>query len=188
MYFMYQDREELEDDLYREDEGDSERSEDNSELEFRLYSQLHYSSNAGVVEETGHEEGEQDSEHLEKPEQIVNVDREQDETGKSRPLSPDLSKLLQHKKKDKKKDKKPDKQKKGKSNPKVQRSLTSLIEEVIVIDSGPDVISISEDDTSDDTADDTAAADDEDGVCALKGRRLRRLQTSTPAPQVESKV
>lgn len=176
---MYQDWEELEDDLYREDEGDSEGSEDNSELEFRLYSQLHYSSNAGAVEETGDEEGEQDSEHLEKPEQIVNVDREQDNTGKSRPLSPDLSKLLQHKKKDKK----PDKQKKGKSNPKVQRSLTSLMEEVIVIDSGPDVISISEDDSADDTA-----AADEDGVCALKGRSLRRLQTSTPALQVESKV
>lgn len=171
---MYQDWEELEDDLYREDEGDSEGSEDNSELEFRLYSQLHYSSNAGAVEETGDEEGEQDSEHLEKPEQIVNVDREQDKTGKSRPLSPDLSKLPQHKKKDKK----PDKQKKGKSNPQVQRSLTSLMEEVIVIDSGPDVISISEDDSADDTA-----AADEDGVCALKGRSLRRLQTSTPALQ-----
>uniref|UniRef100_A0A3B5QM15 Zinc finger CCHC domain-containing protein 7 n=1 Tax=Xiphophorus maculatus TaxID=8083 RepID=A0A3B5QM15_XIPMA len=50
MYSAYQDREELEDNLYQED-GDSDVSEANSELEFHLYSQLHYSSNAGELDE-----------------------------------------------------------------------------------------------------------------------------------------
>uniref|UniRef100_A0A3B3UZD2 Zinc finger CCHC domain-containing protein 7 n=1 Tax=Poecilia latipinna TaxID=48699 RepID=A0A3B3UZD2_9TELE len=50
MYSAYQDREELEDNLYQED-GDSDESEANSELEFHLYSQLHYSSNAGELDE-----------------------------------------------------------------------------------------------------------------------------------------
>uniref|UniRef100_A0A3Q2EFW6 Zinc finger CCHC domain-containing protein 7 n=1 Tax=Cyprinodon variegatus TaxID=28743 RepID=A0A3Q2EFW6_CYPVA len=48
MYSAYQDREELEDELYQEDSG---LSEADSELEFHLYSQLHYSSNAGEIEE-----------------------------------------------------------------------------------------------------------------------------------------
>ncbi|XP_063740335.1 zinc finger CCHC domain-containing protein 7 [Eleginops maclovinus] len=167
MYCMYQDRKELEDDLYLEDEGDSEGSEANSELEFRLYSQLHYSSNAGVVEETGEEAEEMDSERLVEPEKTVDVDGEQEKTGKSRPPSPDLPKKF------KKKCKTPDKQQKGQINPNVPRSSTSFLEEVIVIDSGPDVISISEGDT----------ADDDEGVCALKGQSLNRLQTSTPAQQ-----
>uniref|UniRef100_A0A3B3WTQ4 Zinc finger CCHC domain-containing protein 7 n=1 Tax=Poecilia mexicana TaxID=48701 RepID=A0A3B3WTQ4_9TELE len=50
MYSAYQDREELEDNLYQED-GDSDESEANSELEFHLYSQLHYSSNSGELDE-----------------------------------------------------------------------------------------------------------------------------------------
>ncbi|XP_044046079.1 zinc finger CCHC domain-containing protein 7 [Siniperca chuatsi] len=172
MYCMYQDREALEDDLYRDDEGDSEGSEANSELEFRLYSQLHYSSNAGEMEEQedGGEKAEgQDSQQLEVTE-TADADGVQEHTGESRPPSPNLSKLLQHLKK---KREKHDKQKKGKNNPKGQRSSSSLFEEVIVIDSSPDVISISEDDT----------ADDDEGVCALKGQGLQRLQTSTPAQQ-----
>lgn len=185
MYCAYQDREAFEDDLYQEDEGDSEGSEVNSELEFRLYSQLHYSANAAEVEEQedGGEKTEgQDSQQFELPEKTADVDGEQEQTGESRPPSPDLSKLLQQLKKKKKEEKldkqkngeKLGKQKKGKGNTKGQRSSSSLFEEVIVIDSSPDVISISEDDT----------ADDDEGVCALKGRGL---QTSTPAQQVESK-
>uniref|UniRef100_A0A8D0AN69 Zinc finger CCHC domain-containing protein 7 n=1 Tax=Sander lucioperca TaxID=283035 RepID=A0A8D0AN69_SANLU len=179
MYCTYQDRKELEDDLYQEDEGDSEGSEANSELEFHLYSQLHYSSNAGVLEEQEDRGGEkaegQNSQQLEVPEKTVDVDGEQEQTGQSRPSSPDLSELLQHLKN--KKGEKSDKQKKGRSDPKGQRSSSSFFEEVIVIDSSPDVISISDDDTT----------DDDKGVCALKGRGLNQRQTSTPAQQVESK-
>ena len=185
MYCAYQDREAFEDDLYQEDEGDSEGSEVNSELEFRLYSQLHYSSNPGELEEQedGGEKTEgQDSQQRVRPEKTEGGDGEQGQTGESRPPSPDVSKLLQQlkKKKEEKLDKQKNgeklgKQKKGKSNAKGQRSSSSsLFEEVIVIDSSPDVISISEDDT----------ANDDEGVCALKGRGL---QTSTPAQQVESK-
>ncbi|XP_059194148.1 zinc finger CCHC domain-containing protein 7 [Centropristis striata] len=184
MYCAYQNREELEDELYQEDEGDTEGSEVNSELEFRLYSQLHYSSNAEGLEDRGEEAEGQDSQLLEAP------DGEQEQTGESRPPSPDLSKLLQHleekqkKKKEQKLDnqkkkEKIDKQKKGKINSKNQRASSSFFEEVIVIDSGTDVISISEDDT--------AADDDEDGVCNSKGRGTQRQQTSTPAPQGSQK-
>ncbi len=177
MYCTYQDRAELEDDLYQEDDGDSEGSEANSELEFRLYSQLHYSSNAGELEEqedNGERAEGQDSRQLEVTEKTAEVNGEQEHTGESRPSSPNTSTLRRH---PKKKGEKSDKQKKGKSHPKGQRSSSSHFEEVIVIDSSPDVISISEDDTS----------DDDDGVCALKGQGLHRLQTSTPAQQVKSK-
>ncbi|XP_070684326.1 zinc finger CCHC domain-containing protein 7 [Pempheris klunzingeri] len=172
MYCVYQDREELEDELYQEDGGNSDSSEANSELEFHLYSQLHYSSNAGDVEEQtgeGREAENQDGQQLKVPEI---TDAEAD--GESRPPSPRISKSLQHAKK---KAEACDKQKKGKSIPKGQRSSSSLFEEVIVIDSSPDVISISEDDST----------DDDEGVCALKGQRLQRMQTSTPAQQVTQK-
>ncbi|XP_042340947.1 zinc finger CCHC domain-containing protein 7 [Plectropomus leopardus] len=177
MYCAYQEREELEDDLYQEDEEDSEGSEVNSELEFRLYSQLHYSSNAEAIEEQ-EERGEKaegpDSRQQEVPENTADVNEEQEQTGESRPPSPDLSKVLQQpKKKKKKEEEKLAKQKKVKKNPKAQRSSASVFEEVIVIDSSPDVISISEDDSP----------DDEEGVCALKAGGLQRLQTSTPAQQ-----
>lgn len=181
MYCTYQDREELEDDIYQDDSEDPEGSEANSELEFHLYSQLHYSSNVGEMEEqedAGEEVKGQDSQQLEVAEKTADADREQENTGESRPVSPSLSQLLQHLKKKKKKEEKRDKQEKGKSNPKVRISSSSLYEEVIVIDSSPDVISISEDDTAD---------DDDEGVCALKGKGFQRLQTSTPAQQVESK-
>ncbi|XP_040002905.1 zinc finger CCHC domain-containing protein 7 [Xiphias gladius] len=175
MYCSYQDREELEDDLYQEDDGESEGSEANSELEFRLYSQLHYSSNAGETEEQesrGRGEG-QDSQQLEVTEKTSDAEGELEHTGEGGPPSPNISKLRHQMKK--KKGDEPEKQKKGKSDPKGQRS-SSLFEEVIVIDSSPDVISISEDDSADD-----------EGVCALKGKGLHRLQTSTPAQQGDRK-
>ncbi|KAM8880299.1 zinc finger CCHC domain-containing protein 7 isoform 1-T2 [Spinachia spinachia] len=173
MYGADQYREELEDDLYREDEGDSDGSEANSELEFHLYSQLHYSSNAGVLEEQDDRvetEG-QDSQQHEAPEKTVNVDGD----GDCRPPSPDLNNLLEYLRKKKKQDKL-NKLKTG--NPKGQKSFSAFIEEVIVIDSSPDVISISEN-CDDDYCD--------EGVCASKGRSLRRLQTSTPAQQGRQK-
>lgn len=169
---MYQDRGELEDDLYREDEADSDGSEVNSELEFHLYSQLHYSSNAGNIEEQENEGEEAESQetlplHLtEKP-----SEGEREHTAESRPQSPHASDLERHLKKKKTK-KKRDEQKKRKDIPKSQ-GASSLFEEVIVIDSSPEVISISEGDT----------ADDSEGVCALKGRSARPLLSSTPAGQ-----
>lgn len=176
MNHMYQDREELEDDLYQEDEGDSEGSEANSELEFHLYSQLHYSSNAGQMEEqdSGEEAEGKDGQQVKVTEETADVDGEQEHTGESRPPSPHISKLRQQLKK--KKEEKHDKKKKGKINPQCQKS-SYISEEVIVIDSSPDVISISEGDT----------ADDDEGVCALKGRGFQQLQTSTPAQKVKSK-
>lgn len=177
MYCAYQDREKLEDDLYREDDGDSEGSEVNSELEFHLYSQLHYSSNAGEVEEQVERQEEVGScggQQLEVNEKAADLDEEQEQSGESRPPSPNIKKLKQHLKK--KNGDNRSTAKKGKSNPKGQKS-SFCFEEVIVIDSSPDVISISDGDTS----------NDDEGVCALKGRDSQRLQTSTPAQKVTSK-
>ncbi|XP_041641495.1 zinc finger CCHC domain-containing protein 7 [Cheilinus undulatus] len=167
MYCSYQGREELEDDLYQEDDADSEESEVNSELEFHLYSQLHYSSNAGNMEEQ-----EERGEEAEGQDRMKAADREQEPNGGSRPQSPDVSKIQQHLKQKKKKKESQQKQMKQNSNPK---SSSSFFEEVIVIDSSPDVISISEGDTAD------------EGVCALKSQGVRRLQTSTPAGQGSQK-
>ncbi|KAM9856986.1 LOW QUALITY PROTEIN: zinc finger CCHC domain-containing protein 7, partial [Aulostomus maculatus] len=120
----YQDRQELEDDLYHVDEGGTPGSEENSELEFRLYSQLHYSANADEPEEQ--EDGEE-TEHGGQTQQLEVTFR--------------------------------------------------FFEEVIVIDSSPEVI-LSEDDT----------ADDDKGVCAVKGQSSYQLQTSTPAQQAKRKA
>ncbi|XP_076585777.1 zinc finger CCHC domain-containing protein 7 [Chaetodon auriga] len=177
MNHMYQDQEELEDDLYQEDEGDSEGSEANSELEFHLYSQLHYSSNAGQMEEQ--DSGEEAEGQDEVNEKTADVDGEQEHTGESRPPSPHVSKLRQQLKKTAEKR---DKQKKGKRNPQCQKS-SYVFEEVIVIDSSPDVISISGSDTADNDDDDDEDDDEDEGVCALKGRGLQQLQTSTPVQQ-----
>lgn len=171
------DLEGLEDDPYQEDEEDSEGSEVNSELEFQLYSQLHYSSNAAEVEEQveGGEQAESlASQQLKRTEKTADVDGEQEQTSESRPLSPKMSTLKQQ---PKKQNDKSDKGKKVKSSPAGQKS-SFVFEEVIVIDSGPDVISISDGDTS----------SDDQGVCALKGRGSQQLQTSTPAHQVEATV
>ncbi|XP_060921173.1 zinc finger CCHC domain-containing protein 7 isoform X2 [Labrus mixtus] len=173
MYCAYQDREELEDNLYQEDGADSEGSEVNSELEFHLYSQLHYSSNAGVTEEKGEEGEGQESQQPEPEVMEKTADGGKEQTGEERPQSPDLSKIEQYLKKKKKK--KGEKEKKGKSNPKGLKSKTRF-EQVIVIDSGPDVISISDGETTDED-------DDEEGVCSSKGQGLGRPQTSTPAAQ-----
>lgn len=171
MYCTYQDREGLEDDLYQKDEGDSAGSEADSELEFRLYSQLHYSSNAGEMEVP---EGRGDQ--AEMTEMTADVNEELEYTGEGGPPSPSLSKLQQHLKKETKGNKlNKEKKKKKKSDPKSQKLSSSLFEEVVVIDSSPDVISISEDDTADD-----------EGVCTLKGKGFQHLQTSTPAQQVEN--
>uniref|UniRef100_A0A3B4VJI6 Zinc finger CCHC domain-containing protein 7 n=1 Tax=Seriola dumerili TaxID=41447 RepID=A0A3B4VJI6_SERDU len=94
MYCTYQDREELEDDLYHEDDRDSEGSEANSELEFRLYSQLHYSSNAGEMEEqegTGEKAEGQDSRQPEVTEKTADANGELEHTGESGPPSPNIS-------------------------------------------------------------------------------------------------
>lgn len=180
MYCSYQDREELEDDLYQEGDGDSDESEANSELEFHLYSQLHYSSNAGDTgEQVDREEDAacRENQQPEVPVKSADVDRERKHNGESTPSSLEISKLLQNLKKEERRETEERRGKKRKSTPKDQRSSSSFFEEVIVIDSSPNVISI-----SDDTAD-----DDEEGVCALKGQSSQRVQTSTPAREVMNK-
>lgn len=175
MYSVYQDRERLEDDLYQEEEEDSDGSEANSEVEFHLYSQLHYSSNLGELEE---QEGEEEQNHEREDtwqNRVTDGDRGLEEKTGIKALTPTNGSLQQHlKQKKKKKKEKKDKPKK-KSDSKGQRLPSSLFEEVIVIDSGPDIISISDDDS----------AEGDEGICALKGRGM---QTSTPAQQVEQKV
>ncbi|KAM9819546.1 zinc finger CCHC domain-containing protein 7 [Syngnathus typhle] len=168
MYCSYQDRQVLEDDLYRGDGAESEASEAISELEFHLYSQLHYSSNTLELED-GEDEPSQKIDAADKTtETTVNVEVKT----KTRPASSSPGKLQQQ---CNNKFEKQVKKKKEKSVPKVQRPLPKF-EEVIVIDSSSDIITISESYSSDDDDDND---DDDKGVCALKGGRVRRTLTST---------
>lgn len=176
MYSAYQDREELEDNLYQED-GDSDVSEANSELEFHLYSQLHYFSNAGELDEPepGAEENinRQESQEGGALEKTTDKDTKLRCTKQSNPTSSTDGHL---------KTKKDAKKKKSKIEPKIPKLLSSRFEEVIVIDSSPGVISISDDDSDD---------EDDASVCALKALKVKgsqTLQTSTPALQVEEIV
>ncbi|XP_017262570.1 zinc finger CCHC domain-containing protein 7 [Kryptolebias marmoratus] len=170
MYSAYQARKDLEDDLYHD--GDSEVSEVNSELEFHLYSQLHYSSNAAEIEELGDDE-EKENDRLGLGNQQHEV-LEMTEDGDSKLSSSQNDGLRQNKRKKVEKQKK----KKKKTDSKGQKLLSSSVfEEVIVIDSSPDVISISEDETS----------GDDEGICAVKGRGSSKLLTSTPAQQENQK-
>lgn len=168
MYYHDQVQED-EDDLYIEDEGDSDGSEVNSELEFHLYSQLHY-SNLGDEEVEVGEDGREDGPQQEVTGKVPVDDGGQRSTRDNQPSLPEIRQPLpsQARKREKSKD-----EKKRKIPPGGWKPL-SLLEEVIVIDSGPDIISISDSDTSDDDV----------GVCASKGQRALRPQTSTPAPQV----
>ncbi|XP_035992820.1 zinc finger CCHC domain-containing protein 7 [Fundulus heteroclitus] len=172
MYSGYHDREELEDDLYQEDDA-SEASDANSELEFHLYSQLHYSSNAGeMVELEAGEEEDLDtweSQQADVLEKTTDGDPEQKSTKQSKPTSSN----------DHLNTKKVTKKKKGKIKVKGQKLSSSHFEEVIVIPSSPGIISISDNDS--------ANYDDNVGVCALKGQRSRLRQTSTPAQQLSQK-
>ncbi|XP_068607296.1 zinc finger CCHC domain-containing protein 7 [Brachionichthys hirsutus] len=165
MYCTHRDREAFEDDLYKEDDGDSEDSEANSELDFHLYSQLHYSSNAGDMEEQlGRGEEVEEGRGSLQPEVTelgADVGGDQEDTDGSR------HQLQQR-------PEKPDIQKKRRVRvTKGQKSSALLFEEVIVIDSSTDVISISEGDSG----------DDDDGVCAFKGKGTQRCQTSAPPQQ-----
>lgn len=171
MYSAYHVGEDLEDDLYREDEGDSEASEVNSELEFHLYSQLHYSSNAGDVGElvdTVPEAEGRVPQKLETTSEPADGDKENEQREERRILSPDASNINLDKRERKKSSKK-----KTKTTPK-QRNFPFSFEEVIVINSSPEVISVSDDNTS----------SDETGVCALKSHVSQWRQTSTPSQQV----
>lgn len=162
MYSPYHVGEDLEDAVYQEDEGDSEASEINSELEFRLYSQLHYSSNAGdmgeLVDTVQEAEG-QVLQQLEATSEPADGDKENEEREERRVANNiDLNK------------------KEIKQFIKKKQNLTFSFEEVIVIDSSPEVISVSDDnDSSDDTS-----------VCNLKHHRSQQRQTSTPSQQVHA--
>ncbi|XP_029598782.1 zinc finger CCHC domain-containing protein 7 [Salmo trutta] len=185
MFAGYVDRAELEDELYGEESEGSEVED--SELEFRLYSQLHYSSNPGEKEEEeedrrlssshgenpGEEEEEEEdrrlsSSHGENPGEEEEEEEEEDGR-KAKRKQP--SKSRDHLKV-KQKTQQGMKQQRGlsKGDPRRQRSF----QEVIVIDSSQDDVITVSDNTEED-----------DGVCSAKGQRLKKgsLQASTPAPQ-----
>lgn len=165
MYSSYQCNEQLEDDLYRDD--DSEGSEPDSELEFHLYSQLHYSSNPGEVSEL-EDKGKEVNESIQD-------DQDMSDTGVLGELSENRSRthkteIVQIEKREKR-----TKTAKKKKQPKCEKPV---FEEVIVIDSSPDVITLSEENSS----------DEKEGVCALKGQRLLKTFTSTPAPEARKRT
>ncbi|XP_077426960.1 zinc finger CCHC domain-containing protein 7 [Vanacampus margaritifer] len=178
MYCSYQNRQALEDDLYRGDGEESEGSEAFSELEFHLYSQLHYPSNTGDLElPDGEDQPSQEIHAADKAaETAVNVKLE--DSTKTRPRSSKTVKLEQQ---CNNKSEKQVNQKKKKSGPKVQRPLPGF-EEIIVIDSDSEVITISESHSS--TYDD----DDDVGVCALKGGSVHRVKSSIPAVKVAAEM
>lgn len=164
MYCNDQDREEFEDELYRaEEEGDSEGSEVNSEVEFQLYSQLHYASDPRLVNgedivlEDG-DGGEEENKHSVSADAAQRKPTSRSKGGpqQRRKLKQDLLKTVNPQR--------------GKAEAKSLRSSWASMEEVIVIDSGTDIV-WSEDDT--------------EGVCTGKGQRWS-LPTSTPAQQVRS--
>ncbi|XP_042172202.1 zinc finger CCHC domain-containing protein 7 isoform X2 [Oncorhynchus tshawytscha] len=177
MFGGYADRAELEDELYAEESEGSEG--DDSELEFRLYSQLHYSSNPGEREEVEEEVGDRrlSSSHREKEEEDGSKAKRQQP-----PLSHDhgnrdlrqhlLGDTEQNQQKVKLKTQQGRKQQRGllKGDPRRQR----LLQEVIVIDSSQDDVITVSDNTEED-----------DGVCTLKGQRLKKgpPQASTPGQQ-----
>ncbi|XP_031670690.1 zinc finger CCHC domain-containing protein 7 [Oncorhynchus kisutch] len=194
MFGGYADRAELEDELYAEESEGSEG--DDSELEFRLYSQLHYSSNPGEVEEevgdrhlsSSHGEKEEVEEEVgDRRLSSSNGEKEEEEDGSKAkrqrpPLSHDhghrdlrqnlLGDAEQKQQKVKLKTQQARKQQRGlsKGDPRRQR----LFQEVIVIDSSQDDVITVSDNTEED-----------DGVCSLKGQRLKKgpLQASTPGQQ-----
>ncbi|CAN9510425.1 unnamed protein product [Ophioblennius macclurei] len=171
MDYGYQDRLDLEDDLYQEDQDDLEGSEVDSELEFHLYGQLHYSSNPRETEEQDDEGKEsQESHQNEADQRTEDANGEPDDLGVNEHPSSAHDLLQRHLKKIKNKKEKQEKRNKRKSN--LNGQISSCFEQVIVIDSSPDVISISED-----------SAEEDQGVCALKGHSTLKHQTSTPAQQ-----
>ncbi|XP_051940215.1 zinc finger CCHC domain-containing protein 7 isoform X1 [Hippocampus zosterae] len=170
MYCGSQDRQVLEDDLYQGDGDESETSEAISELEFHLYSQLHYSSNSGHLEvEDGEEQPSQEIDAVDKTTEMV-IDVDLENCAKNGPRSLKTVKLQEQCNKSETLVKR----KKKKSVPEVQRP-SPLFEDVIIIDSSPEVISISESLSS--------SSDDDYGVCALKGGSGLPLLTSTLVPK-----
>ncbi|CAF92413.1 unnamed protein product, partial [Tetraodon nigroviridis] len=132
--------------------------------------QLHYSSNAGEVAElvdAVEEAGSQGPQQPEVTSEAADGDEDNEEAEERRTLPSDTSNTNLNKKERKKSIKKKTKANLG------QQALPFPFEEVIVIDSSPEVISVSDDDSS---SDDT-------GVCGLKGQRSEWRQTSTPAQQ-----
>lgn len=175
MYCGSRDRQVLEDDLYQGDGDESETSEAISELEFHLYSQLHYSSNSGHLEaEDGDEQLCQEIDAVDKTTELA-VDVDLEKCAKNRPRSLKTVKPQEQRNKSETRVKR----KKGESVPEVQRP-SPLFEHIIIIDSGPEVISISESLSS--------SSDDDYGVCASKGVSGLPLLTSTLIPKVNAEL
>lgn len=169
MYSSYKDREELEDDLYREEDDNSEGSDADSELEFHLYSQLHYSSNAGEIDKQDKEKASESIQDNHNVTIDISADAGKlEQVAENRPPSRKANKLKGEKNETRTKSDKKKKKTKGQRS-----SSSSVFEEVIVIDSSPDVITLSEDDSGED-----------EGVC----QKVKQFCTSTPAQQAKKRA
>ncbi|XP_028974174.2 zinc finger CCHC domain-containing protein 7 isoform X1 [Esox lucius] len=185
MFGGYEERLALEDELYGEGEESGGSEVDDSELEFRLYSQLHYSSNPGdgveegqgLGEETCREKGGIEEEELQKSKAEQHLTLSHDLSGKDlrQHLVGDTEQKKLTSKKVRQKSQLNVKQQRdvSKGDPKVQR----LFQEVIVIDLGSDDVITVSDNTEDD-----------EGVCNLKCLNLPTgpAKTSTPVLQRNS--
>uniref|UniRef100_A0A3Q2ZPJ2 Zinc finger CCHC domain-containing protein 7 n=1 Tax=Kryptolebias marmoratus TaxID=37003 RepID=A0A3Q2ZPJ2_KRYMA len=147
MYSAYQARKDLEDDLYHD--GDSEVSEVNSELEFHLYSQLHYSSNAAEIEELGDDE-EKENDRLGLGNQQHEV-LEMTEDGDSKLSSSQNDGLRQNKRKKVEKQKK----KKKKTDSKGQKKRSPVVPVTVVSSSSAASESESESESSESDSSDS---------------------------------
>ncbi|KAL7856214.1 hypothetical protein AOLI_G00198180 [Acnodon oligacanthus] len=144
MFWGYQEREEYEDELYRvEDEEDSGLSEPDSELEFQLYSQLHY-----VFEDQESQENLQD--------------RASSGSAQEQPQK-EVAQTGQRK-----------------------RPAPTEPSEVIVIDSGPDVILLSDTTETEDSVY-TTKGQKSQGCTKVSGKKVLRHSSSCP-PQAEEVV
>lgn len=127
MFSGYLEREEYDNELYAEKEDDDDDSVSNSELEFHLYSQLHYCTH--------------DPEN--QPENCV---ENQGSSGHQTPQEPRRGPIV--------------------------RPPAAPFDDVILIDSGPDVITVSDN-----------TEEEEDSVCAGKGQRSKGKGAAVPQPQ-----
>ncbi|KAJ8000481.1 hypothetical protein DPEC_G00180580 [Dallia pectoralis] len=186
MFGGFEERLAMEDDLYGEEAESGGSEVDNSELEFRLYSQLHYSSNPGDRGLEEEEDGQARGEETCRVKTGMQKEKKQKCTSKQQPTSShdqsdrDLRQhLVGHSEQINKKRQKV--RPKSQQNVKQQRCLSTgnpksqrLFEEVVIIDLGSDDVITVSDNTEED-----------EGVCNLKVCKSRSapLKSSTPALQ-----
>ncbi|XP_023668343.1 zinc finger CCHC domain-containing protein 7 [Paramormyrops kingsleyae] len=139
MYSEYQEREEYEDELYKDEDGSSS-SEVDSELEFRLYSQLHYCSSSRQQENQngleGNWEGQQENRNGLEGNREGQQENRNGLEGNQEGQQENRNGLEGNRE--------------GQHENRQQQA-------VIVIDSGPEVVTLSD------------STEDEEGVCVSKG-------------------